>query len=178
VPKTALIVVDMLNPYAHEDADALASSVRGQLGRMVALRDEARRREDVLLAYVNDNGNAWAAGREALVEHALSGEYPDLVEPIVPDNTVPFLAKGRHSIFYQTALDHLLRIEEVERVILVGQVTEQCILYSALDAYLRGYEISVPLDAIAHIHEDLATAALCMMEANMHVDVAPSATVF
>jgi hypothetical protein len=90
LPKTALIVVDMLNPYAHEDTDALASSVRGQLDQTVALGDEARRREDVLLAYVNDNGDAWAAGREALVEHALNGEYPDLVEPILPDNTVPF----------------------------------------------------------------------------------------
>ena len=66
---------------------------------------------------------------------------------------MPFLPKGRHSIFYQTALDHLLRVENVERLVLTGQVTEQCILYSALDAYLRGYDLIVPPDAVAHIHE-------------------------
>jgi nicotinamidase-related amidase len=100
------------------------------------------------------------------------------VEPIAPVGRVAFLPKGRHSIYYQTALDHLLRVEEVQRVILTGQVTEQCILYSALDAYLRGYEVVVPPDAVAHIDEDLAEAALAMMERNMHAKLVPAADVF
>ena len=91
---------------------------------------------------------------------------------------VPFLPKGRHSAFYQTALDHLLRIEDVERVVLTGQVTEQCILYTALDAYLRGYDVVVAPDAVAHIHEDLARASLRMMEINMHAELLPAANVF
>ncbi len=56
-------------------------------------------------------------------------------------------------------------------MVLSGQVTEQCILYSALDAYLRGYEVVVPPDAVAHIHSELADAALQMMETNMHADL-------
>jgi nicotinamidase-related amidase len=178
VPETALIVVDMLNTYDHDDAELLATSVREQLPQIIDLRDEAMRRDDVLLVYVNDNRDAWDAGREALVERALDGERPDLVEPIAPTDPVPFLPKGRHSIFYQTALDHLLRIETVERLVLTGQVTEQCILYSALDAYLRGYDLIVPPDAVAHIHERLAQAALQMMERNMHADLTPAAQVF
>jgi nicotinamidase-related amidase len=91
---------------------------------------------------------------------------------------VPFLPKGRHSIFYETALDHVLRIGDIERVLLVGQVTEQCILYSALDAYLRGYKVVVAPDGVAHIDEDLAQGALRMMQRNMHVDLAPVDTIF
>jgi len=178
VPETALIVIDMLNAYDHEDADALAQSVREQLPQIVELRDQARERDDVLLVYVNDNHDAWDVGREELVERALAGEHHELVEPIAPRDPLPFLPKGRHSIFYQTAVDHLLRIEDVERVILVGQVTEQCILYSALDAYLRGYDVVVPPDAVAHIDETLAKAALAMMEHNMHADLVPAADVF
>jgi nicotinamidase-related amidase len=177
MPDTALIVIDMLNTYDHEDAEPLAASVREQLPQIVDLRDRAAGREDTLLVYVNDNYDAWHAGRQDLVESALQGEQPDLVKPIAPDHAVPFLPKGRHSIFYQTALDHLLRVEEVERVVLTGQVTEQCILYSALDAYLRGYEIVVPPDAVAHIHEDLASAALKMMERNMHAELVPAGDV-
>jgi nicotinamidase-related amidase len=178
VPETALIVIDMLNRYDHEDAEVLAACVRDRLPHIVDLRDQAQRRDDVLLVYVNDNRDAWDAGREGLAEQALSGPYPDLVEPIAPVGPVPFLPKGRHSIFYQTALDHLLRIEHVERLVLTGQVTEQCILYSALDAYLRGYELVIPCDAVAHIHEHLAQAALEMMERNMHADLMPAADVF
>ena len=54
---------------------------------------------------------------------------------------------------------------------LVGQVTEQCILYSALDAYVRHFAVAVPCDAVAGIHDDLADAALRMMERNMRADV-------
>ena len=178
MPDTALIVIDMLNTYDHEDAELLVASVRVQLPQIVDLRDRAREREDTLLVYVNDNHDAWHAGRQDLVDEALGGEHAELVKPIAPDRPVPFLPKGRHSIFYQTALDHLLRLEDVERLVLTGQVTEQGIIYSALDAYLRGYELVVPPDAVAHIHEHLAHAALEMMERNMHARLAPTTKVF
>jgi nicotinamidase-related amidase len=59
--------------------------------------------------------------------------------------------------------------------VLVGQVTEQCILYSALDAYVRHFAVAVARDAVAHINEDFADAALRMMERNMRADVAAAA---
>jgi hypothetical protein len=93
------------------------------------------------------------------------------VEPIAPREPVPFVTKGRHSILYQTAVDHLLRTRGVQRLVLAGQVAEQCILYSALDAYMRGYEMTVPADAVAHIDPELARAALTMMSRNVHANV-------
>jgi nicotinamidase-related amidase len=55
--------------------------------------------------------------------------------------------------------------------VLVGQVTEQCILYSALDAYVRHFRVTVPPDGVAHIHEELAEAALEMMRRNMRAEL-------
>ena len=169
--RTALIVVDMLNAYEHEDAEALAESVRETLPQVVELRDRADSADDTLTIYVNDNYEHWEHTRDDLVRNALDGRHPDLVEPIVPDGSLPFLGKGRHSIFYQTSVDHLLQVEGVKRPSLCGQVTEQCIQYSALDAYMRGYEIVVPPDAVAHIVPEWAEAALGMMDKNMHVDL-------
>jgi nicotinamidase-related amidase len=168
MPKKALIVTDMLNPYDHEDAEKLAESVREKLPGVVRLLEQAHE-DDTMVIYANDNQDQWEAGRQELIERALNGKHPDLVEPIAPRQPVPFIAKGRHSIFYQTAFDHLLRSYEVDHIVLCGQVTEQCILYSALDAYMRGYDITVHKDAVAHIWEDLAEGALAMMERNMHV---------
>jgi nicotinamidase-related amidase len=178
VPENALIVIDMLNTYDHDDGEQLARCVREKLPQIVDLRDTAVRREDVKLVYVNDNHDEWEAGRETLIERALDGKHPDLVKPIAPEGDRPFLPKGRHSVFYETALSHLLRVEDVKRVVLVGQVTEQCVLYSALDAYLRGFEVVVPPDAVAHIDAELAEAALKMMERNMHAALVPAADVF
>jgi nicotinamidase-related amidase len=172
--RSAVVVIDMLNPYDHEDADDLLPAVRESLPAMCEVRDRARA-ADVPIVYVNDNHGDWSACRPELVERALRGRAPELVEPIAPPPDVGFVVKARHSIFYQTQLEYLLRQEEIERIVLVGQVTEQCILYSALDAYVRHFAVAVPCDAVAHIHEDLAEAALRMMERNMRADVAAAA---
>jgi nicotinamidase-related amidase len=174
MPETALIVIDMLNPYDHEDADKLVESVREALPKIVELRDRAHASDEVLLVYVNDNYEQWSETRDDLVRTAMEGEHPELVEPIKPGDESLFVVKARHSIFYQTPLEYLLSQEEVDGVILTGQVTEQCILYSALDAYIRHLEVRVPPDAVAHIHEDLAQAALQMMERNMSADLTPA----
>jgi nicotinamidase-related amidase len=168
--KSALIVVDMLNEYDHEDAEVLVETVRAALPAMRGLVERAAE-EDVPIVYVNDNYGDWSAGRPELVERAVAGRARDLVEPIAPAEGTWFISKARHSIFYETQLEYLLREQGIERVVLVGQVTEQCILYSALDAYVRHFKVAVPRDAVAGIHDDLADAALRMMERNMRADV-------
>ena len=97
-----------------------------------------------------------------------------MVEPVLPLADAPFLVKARHSAFYHTQLEYLLRQAGITRVVLTGQVTEQCILYSALDAYVRHFELVVVRDAVAHIHEDLADAALRMMSRNMRAEIVSS----
>ena len=85
------------------------------------------------------------------------------------------MEKVRHSAFYATPLSYLLTRMDTTQVILTGQVTEQCILYSALDAYVRHFEVTVPSDAVAHIDADLGDAALRMMERNMRASVVRAA---
>lgn len=59
------------------------------------------------------------------------------------------MTKVRHSAFYSTPLAYLLNRLDTKRLILTGQVTEQCLLYSALDAYVRHFTIVIPTDAVA-----------------------------
>jgi nicotinamidase-related amidase len=168
---TALIVVDMLNSYEHADAEKLTRSVEESLPAMESLIKRAAGGQDALTIYVNDNFGAWTSNRNELVETVLSGKFKHLVEPIAPAEDTLFVVKARHSIFYQTPLEYLLQQNDVERVVLIGQVTEQCILYSALDAYIRHFQVTVPRDAVAHIHEHLADASLELMEVNMEAEV-------
>ncbi|WP_137144891.1 cysteine hydrolase family protein [Mycolicibacterium sp. CR10] len=164
---TAVLVIDMMNAYRHPDADKLAPNVAAiidPLGRLVA---RARDRDDVDVIYVNDNYGDFTAQPSDLVQSALDGERPELVEPIAPSKDCRFLTKVRHSAFYATPLAYLLNRLHTRRLILTGQVTEQCVLYSALDAYIRHFEVVVPGDAVAHIDRGLGDAALRMMESNM-----------
>jgi nicotinamidase-related amidase len=174
VDRAAVVVTDMLNPYDHEDADVLADNVAGMVDGVARLVADARE-SDVELVYVNDNYGDFAATRRDIVRRALEGRRPELIEPIVPPDGVSFLQKARHSAFYSTALDHLLRERSIDTIILAGQVTEQCILYTALDAYVRRFAIRVPPDAVAHIDPELGEAALRMMERNMRVELLDAA---
>ena len=174
VSRSALVVVDMLNPYDHEDAELLTRSVERVVEPLTSLVARARD-EDIEVVYVNDNYGDWNSSQEQLADAAMRGERPDLVEPLLPPDDASFVIKARHSIFYGTPLEYLLSQKDVDHIVLAGQVTEQCILYSALDAYVRRLKVSVPRDGVAHIHEHLAGAALEMMEQNMRADLSPSA---
>jgi nicotinamidase-related amidase len=170
----AVVVIDMLNPYEHEDAEPLMDSVREVVPAISSLVADARERE-LPVVYVNDNQQDWTAGRREIVQKALEGRDPSLIEPIIPPDDAPFVVKARHSIFYQTQLEYMLGQFEIDRLVLAGQVTEQCILYSALDAYVRHFEVVIPNDAVAHIDPELAKASVQMMERNMRARVVPGA---
>jgi nicotinamidase-related amidase len=170
---SALVVIDMLTAYDFPDADELAENARDVVPVIADLIARAQD-EDVPIIYVNDNYGDWNSSAEELLQAGLDGEHPELVEPLRPPDDAMFVIKARHTIFYGTPLEHLLKSHDIDRLVLTGQVTEQCVLYSALDAYVRDLAVAVPTDAVAHIHPDLADAALKMMERNMGADVAPS----
>jgi nicotinamidase-related amidase len=167
---TAVCVIDMLNPYDFEDAELLAGNVERVVEPIAALIARARD-EGAEVVYVNDNYGDWNSSQEELAERAMAGRRPDLVEPLLPAEDAAFVLKARHTIFYMTPLEYLLSQRGLDNLVLVGQVTEQCILYSALDAYVRHLQVTVPPDGVAHIHEDLADAALKMMERNMRAEL-------
>jgi nicotinamidase-related amidase len=170
--RIALCIVDVLNTYDHEDADRLAEHAAGTIDPILDLRERAD-----LVIYVNDNWGGWHADRRRLVDTAMGGRRPDLVEPLVPREDDLFVIKGRHSAFFHTPLDYIVHQHDIDRLVIAGQVTEQCILYSALDAFLRHLKPIVPRDAVAAIFDDLAEASLRMMERNMHAEVCKASDV-
>jgi nicotinamidase-related amidase len=170
----AVLVIDMLNTYRHEDAEKLVPNVADIVDPLAGLLSRARERDDVDVIYVNDNYGDFSADFDDVVDAALNGGRPELVTPIAPDEDCLRLLKVRHSAFYSSSLDYLLGRLEPRRVFLTGQVTEQCILYTALDAYVRHLSIVVAPDAVAHIDPELRDAALTMMEKNMHAQIVPA----
>ncbi|MGW6533590.1 isochorismatase family cysteine hydrolase [Streptomyces venezuelae] len=167
----ALIVIDMINTYDHKDAEHLLPSVREVVPVITDLLAAARG-SGAPVIYVNDNFGQWRSHHGELVEAAMVGPHADLVEPLRPDHDSLFVVKARHSIFYETPLTYLLWELGVRKVTLCGQVTEQCVLYSALDAHIRHLGVTVAADAVAHIHPRLAEAALEMMRTNLGARIA------
>jgi nicotinamidase-related amidase len=109
---TAVCVVDMLNPYDHDDAELLTRNVDDVVEPIAALVDRAGDAEAEVI-YVNDNYGDWNSSHEELAERALAGRRPDLVEPLLPPEGSSFVIKARHTIFYMTPLEYLLAQKEI-----------------------------------------------------------------
>jgi nicotinamidase-related amidase len=165
-----LLIVDMISDYAFPDADQVVSNVEKAVPAIRRAREIADA-ADVRVVYVNDILDDWRCSRSETLRRALDGERPDLIEPIAPRDDDAFFFKGRHSAFYGTLLAHYLSATETERVVFAGQVTEQCILYSAHDAHVREYGVTILRDAVASLDDEMGHAALEMLRENIHAEI-------
>src|SRR4051812_14864408 len=111
VPKVATVVIDMLNPYDHEDGEALAEQVAPRIEPLQGLI-RATLDAGATLVYVNDNYDDFTATSDDLVRNALEGKHPELIEPIAPPDEALFIEKVRHSAFYESFLNHLLHVND------------------------------------------------------------------
>ena len=83
------------------------------------------------------------------VEHAISGtKGAQVIEEVYPQKGDFIVNKRRFSGFYATDLDLLLKDLGVKSVVLVGRPTNVCVLYTAADAYSRGYSVYAIADCL------------------------------
>lgn len=168
-----ILIVDMLSPYDFDVGVSASDRAEDVVESIVRVRERAAA-EAVPVVYANDMDDSFSGSRDLVVEEALAGSRPDLVEPLIPVASDRFVHKRKHSAFYGTPLAHLLRELGTKELVLTGQVTEQCVLYTALDAHMQHYDITVLGDCVLSADRELGGAALRMMEENMGARVSES----
>lgn len=67
---------------------------------------------------------------------------------------VRWMDKRYYSTFSGTDLDVRLRERSVDTVVLMGVLSDICVLHTAIDAYNKGYRIEVVSSAIAALTEE------------------------
>ena len=99
------------------------------------------------MVYVNDNFGRWKSDFRRTVEHcAQHGRGTEVVELLRPEENDYFVLKPKHSGFFSTTLETLLRYLETQTLILTGIAGNFCVLFTANDAYMRDFNLFVPLD--------------------------------
>ncbi|MDX6413429.1 MAG: hypothetical protein QOH23_839 [Gaiellaceae bacterium] len=156
----ALLVVDVVNDFEHEDGHRLLESFRERLPAMTTAVASARAAA-VPVVYVNDDQGRWDSDAPGLVRSATdSVRAGEVVRELAPAPGSYFLLKHRYSAFDHTALDLLLEQLEVERLVLIGAATEGCIVQTAIDAREHGLKTTILADACATTDAELETVAL------------------
>ena len=178
VPDTsavALLLIDVINDLEFPEGRALLRHALPMARRLARLKQQAKQRGAAVI-YVNDNFGRWRSDFKSQVEHCLHDGVTgrQIVELLKPAADDYFVLKPAHSGFFSTTLDLLLKHLQATTVVLTGLATNICVLFTANDAYLRGYQIVVPRDCVAANSERLTKDALIQMQAVLKANISTS----
>jgi nicotinamidase-related amidase len=179
VPRSerALILIDFINPLDFPGAEKLAAPALRAARAALKLRNRFDR-QGAAVVYANDNYGIWQSDFHSLVSQLTgrddeAGEITRLLAPRATDLT---LLKPRHSAFYCSPLELVLKEMEAKELVLCGLAADICVQLTAADAFLRGYEkVWVPADCVASETPAAKAAALKYMANILRFDVRASA---
>lgn len=173
--RSALLIIDVINSLDFEGGTAFAPAAIRTARRINALRARARR-AGVPVIFVNDNRGRWRSDIEGLIGSVVRSGAPGapLVDILRPDAQDFVVLKSTLSGFHQTPLEAMLRLGDVETVIITGLVTGNCVLFTAVDAYMRSFRLVVPQDCVADQKASEHRAALRKMASLLKATVKPA----
>lgn len=173
-----LLLVDFINPLDFPGGEHLAPAAV-EAARATAALKQRLAHEGVTTIFANDNYGVWQSDFHSLVSTCLgmqgpAGEMARLLYPQADDLTI---LKPRHSAFYASPLDLLLREMQARELVICGLATDICVQLTAGDAFLREYDIRVPADCTAAESGEAKAASLAFMASVLKCDTAPSTAV-
>ena len=144
---TALLLIDVINPLDFPEARQLLRYVPDLTRKLVRLKARAEK-AGVPIIYVNDNFGRWRSDFRHQIENCLASRGRQLATELRPNENDYFVLKPKHSGFFASTLETLLRYLGARRLILTGIAGNFCVLFTANDAYMRDYQIVVPRDCV------------------------------
>jgi nicotinamidase-related amidase len=130
----ALLLIDVINDFDFPEADRLLKYARPMARNLLGLKQRAQK-AGVPVIYVNDNFGRWKSDFRRTVNHCvMQGRGRDVVKLLRPEESDYFVLKPKHSGFFSTTLETLLRYLETQTLILTGIAGNFCVLFTANDA--------------------------------------------
>jgi nicotinamidase-related amidase len=167
--EVALIIVDVINDLDFPEAKQLARFVPALADNIARLKRRAKATK-VPVIYVNDNFGRWRSDFRALIERCRKRKGRALIEKLYPEEDDYFVLKPKHSGFFSSTLETLLRYLGVRRLIITGIAGNFCVLFTANDAYMRDYELAIPSDCVISNTAKENTEALELMKRYLKAD--------
>lgn len=147
---SALLILDMLNTFDFPEAKLLLPRAEKAAGKILKLKQRCHHK-NIPVIYLNDNFGRWRSNWHEIYEKCVHKKAlgRKIAERLKPDDEDYFVLKPKHSGFYGTTLDVLLKSLHVKKLIITGIAGNICVLFTAHDAHMREYQVAVPKDCIA-----------------------------
>jgi nicotinamidase-related amidase len=167
----ALLLIDVINDFEFDGGEELLRLAL-PAGRNIATLKRRAKDAGIPTIYVNDNFGRWQSDFKKIVAHCREeSRGKPFVELLLPDEDDYFVLKPKNSGFYSTTLDLVLVHLGAQNLILTGIQGNNCVLFTANDAYMRDYKLFVPSDCTVSNTEDENRHALKQMENVLKADI-------
>jgi nicotinamidase-related amidase len=172
---TALLLIDVINDFEFEGGEELLRLAL-PVGENISNLKKQAKAANIPAVYVNDNFGIWRSDLNKIVSHCSSPEVrgAPFVKWVLPDPDDYFVLKPKHSGFFCTTLELLLEHLGAKNLILTGIAGNNCVLFTANDAYMRDFKIFVPSDCTVSLTEEENEYALKQMEKVLKADIRPA----
>lgn len=155
----------MLSEFQFEDWRTALTAAR-RIAPVIARLKARAYAAGVPVVYVNDMAGRWQSDQQQFVARCLApgARGRDVARQMAPAPADHFIFKPKHSGFYGTPLAELLGVARIGELILTGTTSHQCVLFTAMDAYVRDYRLVAPRDCIASPSRAQTSHALFILE--------------
>lgn len=158
--RSVLLIVDMQNDFVDPEGALAVPGAPETVPTIRTLADRARE-GGVPVWYTQDTHRPGDPEWEIWGEHVAEGSWGwEIVEELRPREGDRVFPKARYDGFYGTSLDHHLRVEGRDHLVVCGTVANICVHYTAASAGLRYLNVVHPVDGISAITEFDRQAAL------------------
>ncbi len=173
--ETVLILIDVINDFDFPEAGRLLRFALPAARRIAHLKRRLHRKK-IPAIYVNDNFGRWRSDFRAQVhrcteENCRGTEIARLLTPTEDDY---FVLKPKHSGFFSTTLEVLLRKFGAKKLIVTGFAADICVLFTVFDAHMRDFKVIVPVDCTAAESKAAKIQACRQMERFANADLRSS----
>jgi nicotinamidase-related amidase len=174
----AIVLIDVINDLEFEGGERLFETALPAAKKIAQLKERARRAKMPII-YVNDNFGRWRSDFKKIVNHCLEDDVRGrpIAELLAPDEEDYFVLKPKHSGFFSTTLDLLLEYLGVRTLVIAGFAGNNCVLFTANDAYMRDYQLLIPADCTASNESGDNENALRQMQDVLKADTRPSSDI-
>lgn len=174
---TALLIIDVINDLEFDGGEELLTYALPMAERIAVLKRRLAEQR-IPTVYLNDNFGQWRSDFRSVVSQNQEGvRGAPIARLLAPAEDDYFVLKPKHSGFFGTTLETLLRFIGPKRLILTGLTTEMCVLFTAIDAYMRDYRIAVPEDCSAARSAECHAEVIGYMAKVLKADTRPSGDV-
>jgi nicotinamidase-related amidase len=150
--KTAVIIVDMQNDFVKDNGSLPVPAAKETIKNIKHLLVKARK-QNVKIAYTQDTHFDGDKEWEIWPMHCKKGtDGWKIIDELKPGDQDMVFEKNRYDGFYETSLEHYLsHVWGISNLVIIGTVSNICVLHTAASAGLRWYDIIVPADGISSL---------------------------